>query len=141
MQLWISASRLAHCGVSPGTPSSSGYPPGAETVKAGPPLGVGFKVRVRISSDVGAPETDGDNVAERVRVDGVSARGTSRAGVARADADAELAKVPSAARNRTTELIIVRREFGSSHMREVRRRKLINCEVRGSAVNTHLRDC
>jgi hypothetical protein len=102
--------RLAHCGVPSGTPSSSGYPPGAETVKAGPPLGVGFKVRVRICLDVGAPEADGDKVAERVRVDGVSARGTSAAGVARADADAEPAKVPSAARNRTTELIIVRRE-------------------------------
>lgn len=74
--------------MSPGTPSSSGYPPGAETVKAGPPLGVGFKVIVRILSDVGAPETDGEKVTGRVRVDGVSARGTSAAGVACADADA-----------------------------------------------------
>lgn len=59
--------------------AGSGDTPGGGAVKAGPPLGVGFKVRVRVSSDVGAPEADGDKVRERVRVDG---------GVACADADA-----------------------------------------------------
>lgn len=79
MQLLTSASRLAHCGLSSGT-AGSGETPGGGAVKAGPPLGVGFKVMVRVSSDVGAPETDGYIVRERVRVDGVD--------VACADADA-----------------------------------------------------
>ena len=52
-------------------------------MKAGPPLGVGFRVMVRFSSDVGSPEADGNKVRERVRVDGLSA-----VGVACADADA-----------------------------------------------------
>ena len=77
---------------------------------------------VRILSDVGAPETDGEKVTGRVRVDGVCACGTRAAGFAcaGADADAQLAKVPNAARNRARELIILPREFVSSRTRKIR---------------------
>lgn len=64
---------------------------------------------VRVTSDVEPPETVGDTVRERVRVDGVSALGTSGAGAACACAYAKLVKVPSAASNGTRELIIVPR--------------------------------
>jgi hypothetical protein len=87
VQLLTSASRLAHGGVSSGT-AGSGDTPGGGAVKAGPPLGVGFKVMVRVSSEVGPPGTDGDKVRERVRVDGVCAWRASAAGVACAEADA-----------------------------------------------------
>lgn len=87
MQLLTNESRLAHGGLSSGT-AGSGDSPGGGAVKAGPPLGVGFKVMVRVASDVGAPEADGDKVRERVRVDGVCAWRTSAAGAACADADA-----------------------------------------------------
>jgi len=87
VQLLTSASRLAHGGLSSGT-AGSGDSPGGGAVKAGPPLGVGFKVMVSVSLDVRAPEVDGDKVRGRVRIDGVRAWSTSAAGVACADADA-----------------------------------------------------
>jgi hypothetical protein len=82
-----SASRVEHGGLPAGTAGSGDWPPGG-AVKAGPPLGVGFKVTVRVSLDVGPPETDGDIVRGRVRVDGVCAWRTSAAGFACTDADA-----------------------------------------------------
>ena len=69
MQLLTRASRLAHCGLSSGT-AGSGLTPAGGAVKAGLPLGVGFRVRVRVSSEVAAPGVDGDKVMGRVMVDG-----------------------------------------------------------------------
>ena len=44
--------------------AGSGYWPAGGAVRAGPLLEVGFKVTIRVTSEVGAPEADGDRVRE-----------------------------------------------------------------------------
>jgi hypothetical protein len=69
-----------------GTAGSGDWPPGG-AVKAGPPLPVGFRVTVSVSSEIPSPGKVGNIVTTRVRVDGV-ARRTTAAGAAFVDADA-----------------------------------------------------